>query len=121
VVGLLAFPIWHVRPAGQLLGAARAPRDYLRSHPRDAAEYERLKRRLAEQHSHDRAAYTQAKEAFMWKLTRRADQWAQTKRVDHTAERRVKAPHAPLNAPSAAAAFAPPSQVGRPAAVSPRD
>jgi GrpB-like predicted nucleotidyltransferase (UPF0157 family) len=53
----------HVRLAGSFSEQlALLFRDYLRSHPRDAAEYERLKRRLAEQHRHDRTAYTQAKE-----------------------------------------------------------
>ena len=50
-------------------------RDYLRTHPDEAANYERLKRALAVQHREDREAYTEAKkdyvEAVMAK-TRRA-------------------------------------------------
>jgi GrpB-like predicted nucleotidyltransferase (UPF0157 family) len=40
-------------------------RDYLRAHPAEAARYERLKRRLAEDHRDDREAYTRAKGAFV--------------------------------------------------------
>ena len=40
-------------------------RDYLRSHPREAARYAALKRRLAEQYSDDRAGYTGAKGAYV--------------------------------------------------------
>jgi GrpB-like predicted nucleotidyltransferase (UPF0157 family) len=39
-------------------------RDYLRRHPEVAQEYASLKRRLAEQHAHDRVAYTDGKSDF---------------------------------------------------------
>lgn len=47
-------------------------RDYLRGHPVDAAEYAALKVQLAQQYRHDREAYTQAKSAFITRLTQRA-------------------------------------------------
>jgi GrpB-like predicted nucleotidyltransferase (UPF0157 family) len=53
-------PQWH-RPI--------AFRDYLRSHADAAAEYERLKRRLAVEHRLDREAYTQAKSPFIDRIT----------------------------------------------------
>jgi GrpB-like predicted nucleotidyltransferase (UPF0157 family) len=40
-------------------------RDYMRSHPDVAAEYETLKRELAKRFEHDREAYTQAKADFI--------------------------------------------------------
>jgi GrpB-like predicted nucleotidyltransferase (UPF0157 family) len=40
-------------------------RDYLRAHPVTAAEYETLKRRLADEFTADRPAYTDAKTAFI--------------------------------------------------------
>jgi GrpB-like predicted nucleotidyltransferase (UPF0157 family) len=40
-------------------------RDYLIAHPDAAAEYGRLKRRLAREHRGDRVAYTEAKTAFI--------------------------------------------------------
>jgi GrpB protein len=39
-------------------------RDYLRTHPEDVRAYGELKRRLAEVHGEDRAAYTAAKDEF---------------------------------------------------------
>ena len=47
-------------------------RDYLREHPREARDYEELKRRLAEQHPHDRVAYTQGKTDYIVAATQRA-------------------------------------------------
>jgi len=44
-------------------------RDYLRSHPAEAAEYAALKRRLAQQHRDDREAYTEAKSPFITRVT----------------------------------------------------
>jgi len=44
-------------------------RDYLRAHPDAAAEYEVVKRHLAEAHRHDREAYTQAKHPFIDRIT----------------------------------------------------
>ena len=47
-------------------------RDYLRTHPADAAEYAALKVQLALQFRDDREAYTQAKSAFISRVTLRA-------------------------------------------------
>ena len=53
--------------------AARlAFRDALRDDPALAAEYEALKRRLAEAHVHDREAYTDGKADFVVRMTRAA-------------------------------------------------
>ena len=46
-------------------------RDWLRSHPEDAAAYERLKRDLAEQHPSDTYTYTDAKTAFIREIEAR--------------------------------------------------
>lgn len=51
-------------------------RDYLRGHPDTAAEYEAVKRALAERYGHDRQAYTDAKEPFFWATIQKADRWA---------------------------------------------
>ena len=40
-------------------------RDYLRSHPAEAQRYEKLKRRLAEEHEFNRDAYTEGKTRFV--------------------------------------------------------
>jgi GrpB-like predicted nucleotidyltransferase (UPF0157 family) len=40
-------------------------RDYLLSHPETAREYEKLKIHLANQHTHDRETYTEAKTKFI--------------------------------------------------------
>ena len=42
-------------------------RDYLRTHPHTAREYERLKHKLAEQFREDREGYTQGKAEFVGK------------------------------------------------------
>ena len=47
-------------------------RDYLRQHPKDAAEYARLKRNLSGRFSIDREAYTEAKTEFIEEILRRA-------------------------------------------------
>jgi len=47
-------------------------RDYLRTHPEEAATYERLKRRLAAEHRTDREAYTGAKSAYVESVMRKA-------------------------------------------------
>ena len=47
-------------------------RDYLRTHPEEAATYERLKRRLATEHQADREAYTDAKSAYVESVMRKA-------------------------------------------------
>ncbi len=44
-------------------------RDYLLSHPDEAAEYERLKLRLWKQFEHDRDGYTEAKGGFIRRCT----------------------------------------------------
>ena len=49
--------------------AAIAFRDYLRTHPAIAAEYENLKRDLAKRHRLDREAYTAAKGPFVERIT----------------------------------------------------
>ncbi|CAN5169554.1 hypothetical protein BH10PSE11_BH10PSE11_32460 [soil metagenome] len=47
-------------------------RDYLRTHPEEAGIYERLKRRLANEHRGDREAYTDAKAAYIESVMRTA-------------------------------------------------
>ena len=47
-------------------------RDYLRTHPDVAAEYETLKRDLAEQYPDDRATYTERKGEFIEEVLERA-------------------------------------------------
>ena len=47
-------------------------RDYLIMHPELAKEYGELKRKLIEQHEHDRDGYTEAKSEFVAKWTRAA-------------------------------------------------
>lgn len=49
-------------------------RDYLRDHPRTAAEYERLKRELADAYPDDRESYTSEKSAFVRKILRRTSE-----------------------------------------------
>lgn len=52
-------------------------RDYMRSHPDDAHHYAQLKYHLAHQYHHDRHAYTDAKEPFIWDIMRKANAWSQ--------------------------------------------
>jgi GrpB-like predicted nucleotidyltransferase (UPF0157 family) len=47
-------------------------RDYLRTHPEEAATYERLKRQLACKHQTDRDAYTEAKSTYVETVMRKA-------------------------------------------------
>ena len=47
-------------------------RDYLNEHPQIAKEYEALKLELWKRYEHDRDAYTDAKTAFIRKLTAEA-------------------------------------------------
>jgi GrpB-like predicted nucleotidyltransferase (UPF0157 family) len=47
-------------------------RDYLLQHPKEVRAYLALKRRLAEQHRHDRRAYTEGKAAFIERILRLA-------------------------------------------------
>jgi GrpB-like predicted nucleotidyltransferase (UPF0157 family) len=50
-------------------------RDYIRSHPDIAASYSELKRRLADQHFDDIAAYMNDKDAFIKRYEAEALQW----------------------------------------------
>ena len=60
----------HLVPFGQpQWQRSIAFRDYLRAHGRVAAEYEALKRRLAQDHRFDREAYTEAKIPFITRIT----------------------------------------------------
>ena len=68
----------HVRRAGSF--SQQFPllfRDFLRVDRQAAGDYETVKRVLAEQHRHDRQAYTDAKAAISWEIIQRADEWAQ--------------------------------------------
>ena len=47
-------------------------RDWLRTHPEDRERYAALKRRLAREHPHDLAAYTDGKTAFVQAVERQA-------------------------------------------------
>jgi GrpB-like predicted nucleotidyltransferase (UPF0157 family) len=58
-------------PAGEMWQRL-AFRDYLRTHPDEAARYERLKRDLAIQYRDDREAYTAAKEKYVQAITAKA-------------------------------------------------
>jgi GrpB-like predicted nucleotidyltransferase (UPF0157 family) len=63
----------HVCPAGSIWERRHlAFRDWLRDHPADAAEYERLKRDLAERHPRDTYSYADAKTAFIREIEARA-------------------------------------------------
>ena len=68
----------HVRRAGSFSEQlALLFRDYVRAHSAEADAYAALKRELAESHRHDRQAYTEAKQPFIWEVIARADAWAQ--------------------------------------------
>lgn len=68
----------HIRRAGSFSEQySLLFRDYMRCHAAAASQYARLKLKLAEQHRDDRNAYTEAKDAFIWDIIRRADKWAQ--------------------------------------------
>lgn len=62
----------HMAPGDHRLWEGLLFRDYLRTHPETAKEYEELKYRLAEEHHFDREAYTDAKTAFVLEITARA-------------------------------------------------
>ncbi|WP_445149403.1 GrpB family protein [Baekduia sp. Peel2402] len=53
-----------------------AVRDFLRSHPDEAARYAALKRDVAARHPQDRLAYIEGKDAYVTALERRAVSWA---------------------------------------------
>ena len=50
-------------------------RDFLRTHPEEARQYEQLKRQSAIQFSHDRAAYTNSKTDLITELMEQAKRW----------------------------------------------
>lgn len=52
-------------------------RDYMRCHPEDVQQYGALKRQLAADYE-DRAAYTDAKSPFIWRVMMKADAWSRT-------------------------------------------
>lgn len=68
----------HVRRAGSF--SEQFPllfRDFLRVNSQAAAEYEAVKRGLADRYRLDGHAYTDAKGPIVWEIIRRADDWAQ--------------------------------------------
>ncbi len=68
----------HVRRAGSWSEQSTLLfRDYLRTHPEDAARYADTKRTLADRHGDDRVGYTDAKAPFIWDAMTRADRWSQ--------------------------------------------
>ncbi len=50
-------------------------RDFIRSHPEEARDYERLKRDLASKHRHDRKSYTSSKGGFIDAILAKAKGW----------------------------------------------
>ncbi len=68
----------HVRKAGSWGEQfALLFRDYMRTHPDQAAQYASLKRGLAERYGDDRHGYTEAKSPFIWSVMQRAGDWSQ--------------------------------------------
>jgi GrpB-like predicted nucleotidyltransferase (UPF0157 family) len=68
----------HVRTAGSWGEQfALLFRDYMRTHPNEAAKYALLKRNLVERYRDERHAYTEAKGPFIWSIMRRATDWSQ--------------------------------------------
>jgi GrpB-like predicted nucleotidyltransferase (UPF0157 family) len=66
----------HLVPTGSArFTGVLAFRDYLRSHPAAARQYEQLKRELAAKHADDREAYTDGKAALVATLTEDARRW----------------------------------------------
>ncbi len=57
------------------IGDKLAFRDYLRAHPRRAAEYGALKQNLAARFRHDNIAYMRGKDAFIRTILEEARQW----------------------------------------------
>lgn len=55
-----------------------AVRDFLRTHPDEAARYAQLKRGLAARHPQDRLAYIEGKDEYVAGLEARAVQWARS-------------------------------------------
>ena len=50
-------------------------RDYMIAHPEDAQSYSELKRKLAEEHSHNMNGYMDGKDGFIKEMDRRAAKW----------------------------------------------
>jgi GrpB-like predicted nucleotidyltransferase (UPF0157 family) len=57
-----------------------AVRDFLRSHPDEAARYAALKREVVARHPQDRLAYIDGKDEYVTVLERRAMAWARSRR-----------------------------------------
>ncbi len=57
------------------IGDKLAFRDYLRAHPRRAAEYGELKQNLAGRFRHDNIGYMRSKDAFIRTILEEARQW----------------------------------------------
>ena len=57
-------------------------RDYLRSHPEQAKQYEALKIDLAQRFRFDIDGYTDGKDAFIQEMDRRASEWVKRGRQD---------------------------------------
>ncbi|MFC0189408.1 GrpB family protein [Fictibacillus aquaticus] len=57
------------------IGRHLAVRDYLRSHPEEAAEYGELKARLANEFPDDIVGYSEGKDEFVKNLERKAMEW----------------------------------------------
>lgn len=67
----------HVRKAGSFHEQlALLFRDYLRTHPADAALYAKEKKRIAEMVQENRAAYSIEKGPIIWTIIQKADHWA---------------------------------------------
>jgi GrpB-like predicted nucleotidyltransferase (UPF0157 family) len=62
----------HMAPRGHRLWDGIVFRDYLRTHPEEAARYAALKRELARRYREDREGYTQAKTEYVREVMRRA-------------------------------------------------
>jgi len=68
----------HVRQAGSWGEQfALLFRDYMRTHPDEAAQYASLKRVLAKHYRQDRHGYTEGKGPFVWRVMQRATDWSQ--------------------------------------------
>jgi GrpB-like predicted nucleotidyltransferase (UPF0157 family) len=75
VNGVRTFHVHVVALGSAFWEERRLFRDYLRAHPAEAREYERLKRVLVERHRTDREAYTEAKTKFIRRVNARAQRW----------------------------------------------
>lgn len=62
----------HMAPAGHPIWEGLAFRDYLRKHQKEADCYAETKMELAERHRNDREAYTEAKTAYVRRVTTKA-------------------------------------------------